>query len=208
MSESPLSPGHPTADIAHTAPTLEVDRLLAAVAAGDRRAFDALYGTLRSPVQRLVRLLIRDDALAEEVTQEVFLSVWLDAARFDPGRGGGGAWIIGIARSRAIDRIRSVQAARQRDRAYAAVAELPTVPTPELVTARLDGRLIRDALAVLTDKQRQSVLLAFFGGHSYQEVSALLGVPLPTVKSRIRDGLTRLRLHLESAGMPWTDAVR
>ncbi len=180
-----------------------VDELLAAVAAGDRHAFDILYAHLHPSVSRLILLLIRDAALAEEVTQEVFLTVWLGAARFDPCRGEGGAWVSGIARSRAIDRIRSVQAARQRDRSYAARADVHAVPTPDLVSARLDGRMLHEALAVLTPKQRQSLMLAFFDGHSYQEVSALLGIPLPTVKARIRDGLTRLRDHLETTGPAW-----
>ncbi|MET3807505.1 RNA polymerase sigma-70 factor (ECF subfamily) [Nakamurella sp. UYEF19] len=177
-----------------------IDELLQAIAEGSQDAFDALYCRLQVPVSRLIRLLMRDVALAEEVTQEVFLAVWLGASRFDPQRGQGDAWVIGIARSRAIDRIRSVQAARQRDRSWAAAVDVPIPPTPDLVGDRLDGRLVHDALWVLTPKQRQSVMLAFFGGHSYQEVAALLEVPLPTIKSRIRDGLQRLREHLESTG--------
>lgn len=175
--------------------------LLGAVADGNRAAFEILYGQLQLPVSRLIRLLMRDVDLAEEVTQEVFLAVWLGASRFDPLRGQGDAWVIGIARSRAIDRIRSVQAARQRDHSWAAAVDVVVPATLDLVTARLDGRLVHDALRVLTSKQRQSVMLAFFGGHSYRQVSVLLDVPLSTVKSRIRDGLLRLRDHLESTGL-------
>jgi RNA polymerase sigma-70 factor (ECF subfamily) len=175
---------------------LSVDLLLESVAQGDRTAFDELYGQFVTPVSRLVRLLMRDIAMAEEVTQEVFLAVWLGAGRFDRGRGDGGAWILGIARSRAIDRIRSAEATRRRDQHYAVSAVESSVPTPELVVDRLDSTVVREALGVLTAKQRQALLLAFFGGHSYQEVSELLGIPLPTVKSRIRDGLGRLRRHL------------
>jgi len=182
---------------------IDTDQLLHQIATGNRPAFEILYARFNTPVSRLVSLLMRDAALAEEVTQEVFLAIWLGASRFDQRRGDGGAWIIGIARSRAIDRIRSVEAARQRDRVWAASGDTVAAPTSDLVTAKLDGRLVREALCVLTAKQRQSVLLAFFGGHSYQEIASLLGVPLPTVKSRIRDGLIRLRSHLESAGVSW-----
>ncbi len=184
-----------------------VDVLLAAVARGDQEAFDHLYGRFLAPVSRVVQLLTRDGTLAEEVAQEVFLAVCLGAARFDPARGDGGAWIMGIARSRAIDRIRAVQAARQRDRSYAALSAESDLPTADEVAARLDGRMVREAMGVLTPKQRQSVMLAFFGGHSYQEVSSLLGVPLPTVKSRIRDGLLRLRAHLEGTGQAMTNGI-
>ena len=186
---------------------ISVDDLLDAVAHGDRGAFDRLYGRLFSPVSRLTRLLMRDVALAEEVTQEVFLAVWLGAVRFDPVRGDGAAWIIGIARSRAIDRIRAVHSARLRDRNYAALSIVPTTSSADDVVARLDHRILHEALWVLTPKQRQSVMLAFFGGHSYQEVSTLLGVPLPTVKSRIRDGLLRLRSHLEATGQSLTSGL-
>lgn len=185
----------------------DTDQLLIDVASGSRAAFEELYGRYFVPVSRLVRLLMRDCALAEEVTQEVFLAIWLGASRFDARRGDGGAWIIGIARSRAIDRIRSVQAARQRDRIWAAESDSTDLPASDLVSARLDGRLVREALVVLSAKQRQSVLLAFFGGHSYQEIAALLQVPLPTVKSRIRDGLRRLRAHLESTGQSWVSTA-
>jgi RNA polymerase sigma-70 factor (ECF subfamily) len=170
--------------------------LLRSVASGDRTAFDALYGQFVSPVSRLVRILLRDIAMADEVTQEVFLAVWLGAGRFDPYRGDGRAWILGIARSRAIDRIRSTEATRRRDEHYAIRQREAPVATQDLVQERLDGTILREALWVLTTKQRQALLLAFFDGHSYLEVSELLGIPLPTVKSRIRDGLGRLRRHL------------
>jgi RNA polymerase sigma-70 factor (ECF subfamily) len=183
-----------------------VEGLLAAVADGDRFAFDLLYARFLTPVSRVAQLLMRNAALAEEVTQEVFLAVWLGAARFDPSRGTGSAWIMGIARSRTIDRIRSVQASRERDRSYCAhYADFENPPLDE-VAARLDRRTIEEAMGVLTPKQRQSVVLAFFGGHSYLEVSALLGIPLPTVKSRIRDGLRRLRAHLETTEQRVADA--
>ena len=199
--------GDPNEDIVLDPTNVSVDELLDAVAQGDRGAFDHLYGRLVSPVSRLTRLLIRDVALAEEVTQEVFLAVWLGAERFDPVRGDGVAWIIGIARSRAIDRIRAVHSARLRDRNYAALSIDPVAPSADDVVARLDHRILHEALWVLTPKQRQSVMLAFFGGHSYQEVSTLLGVPLPTVKSRIRDGLLRLRSHLEATGQSLTSGL-
>ncbi len=199
--------GDPNGHIALDPTDVSVDELLDAVAHGDRGAFDHLYARLLSPVSRLTRLLMRDVALAEDVTQEVFLAVWLGALRFDPVRGDGAAWIIGIARSRAIDRIRAVQSSRLRDRNYAALSVEPEMTSADDVVARLDHRILHEALWVLTPKQRQSVMLAFFGGHSYQEVSTILGVPLPTVKSRIRDGLLRLRSHLEATGQTLTSGM-
>lgn len=183
---------------------MALDDLLGAVASGDEMAFGQLYGRTLHPVMALVRLLLRDAALAEEVTQEVFLTVWLSAGRFDAARGQAGAWILAIARSRSIDRIKSVQAARVRDHEFATQPDLSAAAPEDEVVLSFERHHLRSALAVLTSLQRQTILLAFFGGHTYPETAALLGVPLPTVKSRIRDGLIRLRHHLGTDVRPDT----
>ncbi|MGI8416051.1 MAG: sigma-70 family RNA polymerase sigma factor [Nakamurella sp.] len=176
-------------------PRVQLDELLAAVAAGDRIAFGNLYDQTIHPVMGLVRLLMRDVALAEEVTQDVFLTVWLNASRFDASRGRAGAWIMAIARSRAIDQIRSTQASRERDHRFAGLPTLIADPDDEAL-ACLERDRLHLALSVLTPIQRQAIMLAFFGGHSYAETARLLQIPLPTLKSRIREGLIRLRYHL------------
>jgi RNA polymerase sigma-70 factor (ECF subfamily) len=184
--------------VADPHPESSLDGLLQAIASGDKIAFGNLYGRTIQPVISLVRLLMRDVALAEEVTQDVFMTVWLSAGRFDSSRGRAGAWIMAIARSRAIDRIKSVQAARERDHRFA-TEPMPSSSCPdEEVLADLDRHRIHTALAVLTKIQRQAIMLAFFGGHSYSETAQLLGVPLATLKSRVREGLIRLRRHLDT----------
>lgn len=174
---------------------LQLDELLAAVAAGDRVAFGRLYDQTIHPVMGLVRLIMRDIALAEEVTQDVFLTVWLNANRFDASRGRAGAWIMAIARSRAIDQIRSTQASRQRDQRFAALP-VPVSDPDDEVLAGMERDRVHSALSVLTPVQRQAIMLAFFGGHSYAETARLLQIPLPTLKSRIREGLIRLGRYL------------
>lgn len=177
---------------------MDLEDLLDAVATGDKVAFNDLYGQTVYPVMALVRLLMRDVALAEEVTQDVFLTVWLKAGRFDPSRGPAGAWIMAIARSRAIDRIRSLQAARERDHRFATQPLTAPCDLDDQLVAEFESHRVHFALAALTSIQRQAIMLAFFGGHSYAETAQILGVPLPTLKSRVREGLIRLRQHLET----------
>jgi len=193
----PAVPG-PSETTEPTDTATSLDELLNAVATGDEVAFRNLYGQAVHPVMSLVRLLMRDVAMAEEVTQDVFLLVWLKAGRFDPSRGRAGAWIMAIARSKAIDRIKSAQATRLRDHRFAVEPSAPSAELDDDMLAELDQHRVRRALAALTAIQRQAIMLAFFGGHSYPETAQLLGVGLPTVKSRVRQGLIRLRQHLEA----------
>lgn len=199
MPEAAFPPGRPHTDTAISADGVpSLDELLNAVAVGDEVAFRNLYGQTVRPVMSLVRLLMRDVAMAEEVTQDVFLLVWLKAGRFDASRGRAGAWIMALARSKAIDRIKSAQAARLRDHRFAVEPSVPSVGLDDDMLVELDQHRVRRALAALTAIQRQAIMLAFFGGHSYPETAQLLGVGLPTVKSRVRQGLIRLRHHLEA----------
>ena len=166
--------------------------LLARVARGDQAAFAVLYDRAAGRVFGLVLRVVRDPAQAEEVTQEVMLEVWRTASRFDPHRGSATAWLMTLAHRRAVDRVRAGLAAAQRE-ARAAVAETDYDVVAEEVETRLDAQRVRRCLDSLTDLQRESVTLAYYGGYSYREVAHLLGVAVGTVKTRMRDGLIRLR---------------
>ncbi|TYB42965.1 ECF RNA polymerase sigma factor SigK [Actinomadura chibensis] len=179
--ETGASPGH------------GADALLGRVARGDERAFERLYDVAAAPVHGLVRRVVRDPALAEEVTQEVMIEVWRSAARFDPARGSALAWITTIAHRRAVDRVRREQRAGDREARTAAAPGSAHDPVGERVEARLEHERVRRCLRTLTRLQREAVTLAYYAGHSYREVAELVGAPPSTVRTRMRDGLVRLR---------------
>ncbi|MET3807108.1 RNA polymerase sigma-70 factor (ECF subfamily) [Nakamurella sp. UYEF19] len=178
-------------------PTSVVDRLLDRVSHGDQVAFDEVYAIFRARVFGICVALLRDRHQAEEVLQEAFLQIWRQASRFDSTRGGGTSWILKIAHARAVDRVRSCQADRRRDQqdfSRSAVAETDTVV--ESVLLNEEYARVRGALTVLSSKQRESLQLAYFQGLSTLQISDRLSVPVPTVKSRLRDGLAKLAAHL------------
>jgi RNA polymerase sigma-70 factor, ECF subfamily len=170
------------------------EELLCRVARGDDRAFERLYDVVAGRVLSLIRRVLRDHAQSEEVTQEVLVEVWRTAARFDPGRGSALAWVLTMAHRRAVDRVRSAQAAtRREDLAARRDVETPFDAVSEQVAARIEQRQVRRCLSTLTDLQRESILLGYFTGYTYPETASVLGIPLGTVKTRMRDGLIRLR---------------
>jgi len=173
-------------------PPVDLDSLMSRVADGDRDAFAALYDAVASRVFGLIRRVLRDATLAEEVAQEALIEVWRTAPRFDRTRGSATSWIFTIAHRRAVDRVRSEQAAAERERRTAR-ASVPFDDVIEEVTARLEQHAVRRCLDTLTRLQREAILLAFYAGLTYPEVADRLGAPLPTVKTRMRDGLIRLR---------------
>jgi RNA polymerase sigma-70 factor (ECF subfamily) len=178
-------------------PERDADDLLAKAGRGDGDAFAALYDLLAGRVYGLVRRVVRDPAQSEEVTQEVFVEIWRNAARFDPRRGTAPTWALTIAHRRAVDRVRSAQATADRETRAAALDPRGDDPgydeVSEQVETRLEHQRLRSCLRRLTALQRESITLAYYTGYTYREVADVLDVPLGTVKTRMRDGLIRLR---------------
>jgi RNA polymerase sigma-70 factor (ECF subfamily) len=173
---------------------VDADVLLRAVARGDEAAFTRLYDLVAARVFGLARRVLRDPAQAEEVAQEVLVEVWRTAARFDPARGSATSWIFTIAHRRAVDRVRSEQAGAERARRLAAgSAQTPYDEVVDEATARLEHQQVRRCLSNLTSLQREAITLAYYQGYTYGEVARLLDAGLPTIKTRMRDGLIRLR---------------
>ncbi|MFK0244135.1 ECF RNA polymerase sigma factor SigK [Amycolatopsis azurea] len=170
------------------------EELLGRSALGDQQAFAMLYDRLAVPVLGTAVQVLRCEALAEEVTQEVMLEIWRKAAHFDPARGKVATWVRSIAQRRAIDRVRSEQAARAREgRADLLDLRRPYDDVSEAALSTEERGKVRQALSVLTELQRESILLAYFHGLTCQEVADRLGVALGTIKTRVRDGMIRLR---------------
>lgn len=172
----------------------DLQRLLHEVALGDHEAFAAIYDIVAGSVLGVARAVLRDQAQSEEVAQEVLVEVWRTAPRYQPERGSALNWILTLAHRRAVDRVRSVEAAAARDTRAALLDHQPAYDeVTEQVESRLEQEQVRRCLRTLTELQRQSVTLAYYRGLTYREVAEALALPLGTVKTRLRDGLIRLR---------------
>jgi len=185
----PAKPG----DAIRPDPPGDLAARLRLVARGDAAAFDAVYDQVAASVFGIVRRVIRDPAQSEEVTQDVLLEIWRNAAKFDAERGSAIAWVMMVAHRRAVDRVRSVQKESERERRAAAAADIPYDEVAEAVESSLEHERVRRCLGSLTGLQRESVTLAYYGGYTYGQVAGLLGVPTGTIKTRMRDALIRLR---------------
>ncbi|PZF85317.1 ECF RNA polymerase sigma factor SigK [Jiangella anatolica] len=169
-------------------------RLLDRCARGDTAAFEQVYDAVAGPVLGIATTVVRNRALAEEVAQEVLVEVWRTSSRYQPDRGSARGWILTIAHRRAVDRVRSEQADTDRaERVARRDDERPYDHVADEVEATVEREQVRRCLDSLTDLQRESVALAYYDGYTYREVAQLLHAPLGTVKTRLRDGLARLR---------------
>jgi RNA polymerase sigma-70 factor, ECF subfamily len=178
----------------------ELSDLLKRVAAGDQAAFADFYDGTSRAVFGIVLSVVRDRAQAEEVAQEVYVEAWTSAPRFDPELGSAKGWLNTIAHRKAVDRVRSSQRSQERDqRHFEAGPVQPQVDTSDIVVAHDQSERVRAALELLPEAQRTAVHLAYFEGRSYREVAEFLGLPLGTVKTRIRDAMKRLRHQLGEA---------
>lgn len=184
---------HPATQRADRVVEIE-SRLLASVARHDRAAFGELYNRMSARVLGIITRVLLDPWQSEEVAQEVFLEIWQNAARFDPSKGSAAGWMFRLAHGRAIDRVRAAEASHARDwRVGVRDWHEPRANVEEVVEQRMDGRVIDRALAQLPAAQRQAITLTHLHGYSHTAAAQLLEVPLGTVKTRVRDGLARLR---------------
>ena len=176
----------------------DLDALLRRVARGDRDAFATVYDVTKSRVFGLVVRVLRDAGYSEETTQEIYLEVWRTASEYDPAKGSGLAWLMTMAHRRAIDRVRSEQAASRRESRYGTANVVPVSaaahdPVADSAITGDERRRVTECLEALTDAQRQCIELAYYGGLTYTEVSQRLSANLSTIKSRMRDALRGLR---------------
>lgn len=179
----------------------ELRRAMARMAAGDQEGFTVFYDATSRSVFGIILRVLRDRAQAEEVTQEVFLEAWRNASRYDSTQGTPSAWVNTIAHRRAIDRVRSAERSAQRDQRHVeGERDMSSPDTSDVVVARDEGDRVRAALDQLPEAQRTALSLAYFDGHTQREVAEMLNVPLGTVKTRMRDAMKKLRVHLAEGG--------
>ena len=172
--------------------------LLQRAGTGDQDAFAAFYDRVASRVYGTTLRILRSSALAEEVTQEVFVEVWRLSAGFDPARGSASTWITTIAHRRSVDRVRSTEAARRRDASWHDRTTLNATAGPDFSQGSVETLAVQSALSQLSPPQLDAIRLAYFEGYTYQEVARLMEAPLGTTKSRIRDALARLRVVMDA----------
>jgi RNA polymerase sigma-70 factor (ECF subfamily) len=183
--------------LVHSRDPVDVNALVTRVARGDSSAFENLYDELGAAVYGVARRVVRDPNRAEDVAQETFLEVWRKAPSFDHERGSAKTWVMTIAHRRAVDAVRRNESQKKYD-GRAVVDEVQHAEPVDRVIKEEEHGAVRDCLQTLTELQLESVRLAYFNGYTYSEVAALLDKPLPTIKTRMRDGLIRLRDCLEA----------
>lgn len=185
------------AGAAHPVGPPDLAELLRRCGRGDEQAFATLYDAMAARVFGLAKRVVRDPAQAEEVTQEAFLDIWRSSGRFEESQGHAVSWMLTVVHRKAVDRVRSAEASTRRDTTYHHETHaVEHDSTAEAATASLEAHRVRQAMAGLTQAQREALDLAYFKGYTHTEVATMLDLPLGTAKTRIRDGLIRLRDHL------------
>ena len=176
------------------APAADLAELLKRSGRGDEAAFAQLYDAMSARAYGLAVRVVRDPSQSEEVTQEAFLEIWRTASRFDRERGSAVSWILTLVHRKAVDRVRSAEASTRRDTTYhQGNSTIEHDSTAEAAQASMEARRVRQALGSLTEVQREALELAYFKGYTHTEVATMLDLPVGTAKTRIRDGLIRLR---------------
>jgi RNA polymerase sigma factor (sigma-70 family) len=178
--------------------------LVRRIRAGESSAVVELYDRFRRPGFALARRILADDALAEDVLQDVFLSFWRDPGGYDPDRGTLPAWLMAAVHHKAVDAVRREESQRRRraraEEELALAAPTATRDVEDDVASRIESDRVRSALGQLPDAQREALTLAYYGGYTQREVAAITGAPLGTVKTRMLAGMRRLREELRGAG--------
>ncbi len=178
---------------------LSDEALVLLVARGDDDALAALYDRFGRIAYGLALRVLRDPALAEDAVQDAFLTVWRTASRFVAERSNARTWILTFVHRRAVDVVRREQ--RRRTETLDEVPAAPSESTDDVAWLRIERERVQGALRTLPDREREAIELAYYGGYTQAEVAERTGVPLGTVKSRIRLGFTRLRRALEAGGV-------
>ncbi|GAA1341981.1 ECF RNA polymerase sigma factor SigK [Arthrobacter roseus] len=172
--------------------------LLDRISHGDQDAFAQFYEQTAKRVYGMARRVLVDAELSRDATQEVYLQVWNSAGKYSHTSGTPLAWLMTLAHRRAVDKVRSQQSATEREARYGAAMQVPDRDdVAETVEQLLEAEAVVTCLETLTETQEESVRMAYYGGLTYREVAEKLGAAVPTIKSRIRDGLIRLRNCLE-----------
>ncbi len=194
ISSDPSGSPHGESGGSGASAAADLAELLKRSGRGDETAFARLYDATAARAYGLAIRVVRDPAQAEEVTQEAFLEIWRTASRFDPDRGSAVSWVLTLVHRKSVDRVRSAEASTRRDTTYhQSNVTVEHDSTAEAAQASMEARRVRQALGSLTEVQREALELAYFKGYTHTEVASMLDLPVGTAKTRIRDGLIRLR---------------
>ena len=186
---------------------LSDEALVALAARSEQTALAELYDRYGRPAYGLALRILRDEALAEDAVQEAFMTIWKMAPRFVPEKGKASTWILTLVHRRAVDVVRREQ--RRRTDSLDAAVEPGGAAADEEAWLRLQREVVQAALRQLPDQQREALELAYYGGFTQSELAERLGQPLGTIKSRMFNGLTRLRELLDDPSLEtsWTSTI-